>query len=392
MTKILSILTLFLALNVQGQVTESWNLDIDQYTHNSSTYVTKHPPIEVALFSNNDMIILFQKGTFTKINSKGAIIWKKEIEACAQQRILIDKNNTITVSCGTTISKYNTDGTIIWEKDYSDRFTEQEITFDAITTYKGNLYIAGHFIHENVIFQLALDQDGNILWKTSFEQEIADTHSLIPPKEIIIYKDQIITQAEHYSASRSVLYSSDLDGKISVKKPLDYKIKKLKPYNGSLIAVGQSGTFFNDDIIVNTVDINLTLSNFSTYSLPRNALISTTSSPDELKPIQRTRTNYTVNDFEFLDVNTIIVVGDSNVKPWIINLGINNKIIRNWDPIDTRYIKFNNENTHHSYQFTSIHKIGDKFLVSGIHKEEDDKEDLFTTYPNLFIRALEIKK
>ena len=392
MKQFLTILITLVAFNLHGQVTESWNLDIDQYTHNSSTYITKHPPIEFALFSNSDMIILSQKGTFTKINSKGAIIWKKEIEACAQQRILIDENNVIIVSCGTTISKYNTDGTIIWEKDYSDRFTEQEITFDAITTYKGKIYIAGHFIHENIIFQLALDQDGNILWKTSFKQEIENIHSLIPPKEIIIYKDQIITLAHYYPTSESVLYSSDLNGKINKKRLIGYKIKKLKPYNGSLIAVSQLGTFFNDAITVNTVDTNLTLSNFSTYTLPHNVLLSTTPSPNELKSIRRTRTNYTVSDFEFLDVNTMIVVGNSNRKPWVINLDVHNKILRNWDPIDTRYIKFNNENTRHSYQFTAIHKIGDKFLVSGIHKEEDDKEDLFTTHLNLFIRALEIKK
>ena len=118
MRNTLNILILLLTFNVQGQISESWNLNIDTYTHDSSNYASKYPPIEIAEFSNGDNVVLSQNGTLIKLNSNGEIVWRNEIKTCAQQRTLVNSNDEIIFSCGTQITKFDSNGEIIWNKDW----------------------------------------------------------------------------------------------------------------------------------------------------------------------------------------------------------------------------------------------------------------------------------
>lgn len=153
----LNILILILTFSVQGQISESWNLDIDSYTHNSSNYASKFPPIETAKFSNGDLVVLSQYGSLARFKNCGTIIWKKVVETCAQQRVIIDSNDDIIFSCGTEITKFDSTGEIIWNKDYSNTFSKNYLTFDAITSANNKLYIAGHFFHSTYICQLSIN-------------------------------------------------------------------------------------------------------------------------------------------------------------------------------------------------------------------------------------------
>ena len=193
----LNILLLILTFSVQGQISESWNLDINNYTHNSSNYASKFPPIETAEFSNGDFVVLSQNGSLVRFKNSGIIVWKKEIKSCAQQRVIIDLNDDIIFSCGTEITKFDSDGKIVWNKDYSNTFSKKYLTFDAITSENENLYIAGHFFHSKHLCQLSIDKNGNVIWKTKFKQDVDYEFSFLPPKQIVVFDDAISVSYTH---------------------------------------------------------------------------------------------------------------------------------------------------------------------------------------------------
>ena len=229
---------MLLTFSVQGQISESWNLDIDSYTHNSSNYALKFPPIETAEFSNGDLVVLSQTGSLARFKNSGTIIWKKEIETCSQQRVIIDSNDDIIFSCGTEITKFDSNGEIIWNKDYSNTFSKKYLTFDAITSANDKLYIAGHFFHSKHLCQLSIDKNGNVLWKTKFKQDVDYEFSFLPPKQIVVSDNTIFVLAYHYTKSNSFLYLSNLKGKKRIEKDINYKIKKIKLFDNSLFAIG----------------------------------------------------------------------------------------------------------------------------------------------------------
>ncbi|AXG72055.1 hypothetical protein KORDIASMS9_04317 [Kordia sp. SMS9] len=393
----LNILILLLTFSVQGQISESWNLNIDTYTHNSSNYTSKNPPIEIAEFSNNDKVVLSQNGTLIRFDNSGTIVWRKEIEPCAQQRIFVDSNDDIVFSCGTEITKFDLKGEIIWKKDYKDTFSKKHLTFDAITADRKKIYVVGHFFHSKFICQLAIHENGNVLWKTKFKQNVDHEFSFLPPKQITINNDRIYILAHHYSKSNSFLYSSNLKGKKRQEKQVDYKIKKIKSFEKSLFALGHL-TNLKDKLIFGKIEDNLELSNISEFELPRNLEYDENSTGWASKPPTKEEfekefiTAYNVNDFMFLNKNNILVIGNSSGKPWISNLDLKNGIDWNWAVADDRYFKFHNTHTRHSYVLNSINQVGDKYLVSGISEEQDDQENRFVKYINLFVRQIELKK
>ena len=397
MRNILNILILLLTFSVQGQILESWNLNIDTYTHNSSNYASKYPPIEIAEFSNSDKIILSQNGALVKLNTNGEIVWRKEIKTCAQQRILIDSNDNIIFSCGSEITKFALNGETIWSKDYSFTFNKKYLTFDAITSDNEKIYVAGHFFHSKHICQLSIDKNGKVLWKTKFKQNVDYEFSFLPPKQIVIFNDAIFILAHHYSKSNSFLYSSNLKGKKRVEKQVDFKIKKLKSFKNSLFALGQLNNL-KDKLIIGKVDNNLELSNISEFGLPRNfdyekAIRSWATKPPTKEEFEKEYiTAYDVNDFEFLNSRNLLIVGNSYGKPWILKLDLDSGITWNWDISDNRYFKFSNRYTRHYYELYSINKVGNKYLVSGICEEQDDQEEMFVKYVNLFVREIEVEK
>tara|TARA_R110002051_G_scaffold156961_1_gene228585 strand:- start:53 stop:1246 length:1194 start_codon:yes stop_codon:yes gene_type:complete len=396
MRNTLNILILLLTFSVQGQISESWNLNIDTYTHNSSNYASKYPPIEIAEFSNGDNVVLSQNGTLVKLNTSGEIVWRNEIKTCAQQRILVDSNDDIIFSCGTEITKFDSNGDIIWNKDYSGTFSKKYLTFDAITSDNENLYVAGHFFHSKHICQLAIDKNGNVLWKTKFKQDVDYEFSFLPPKQIVVFDDAIFVLAHHYSKSNSHLYSSNLNGKKRIDKEVHFKIKKLKFYKNSLFALGHLDNL-KDKLIFGKIDKYLELSNISEFQLPRNLEYNENSSGWSFKPPTKEEfekkyiTAYDINDFEFLDKQNILIIGNSSGKPWVLNLDLDKGIKWNWDMPDDRYFKFSNENTRHYYVFHSIKKVGNNYLVSGISEEQDDQEDKSIKYVNLFVREIKLE-
>ncbi|NQY06230.1 MAG: hypothetical protein HRT68_08615 [Flavobacteriaceae bacterium] len=209
----LKILLLILTFSVQGQISESWNLDIDSYTQNTTIYSYKFPPIETAEFSNGDLVVLSQNGSLARFKNSGTIIWKKEIETCAQQRVIIDSNDDIIFSCGTEITKIDSNGEIIWNKDYSNTFSKKYLTLDAITSANDKLYVTGHFYHSKHLCQLSIDKNGNVIWKTKFKQNVYNEFSFLPPKQIVVSNNNIFVLAYHYTKPNSFLYSSNLKGK-----------------------------------------------------------------------------------------------------------------------------------------------------------------------------------
>lgn len=397
MRNILNIFILLLTFSVQGQISESWNLDIDTYTHNSSNYASKFPPIEIAEFSNNDRVVLSQNGTLIKLNSSGEIVWRNEIKTCAQQRILIDSNDEIIFSCGTEITKFDSNGEIIWNKDYSGTFSKKYLTFDAITSDKGNIYVAGHFFHSKHLCQLSIDKNGNLLWKTKFKQNVDYEFSFLPPKQIVVSNNTIFVLAHHYTKSNSFLYSSNLKGKKRIEKEINYKIKKIKLLDNSLFAIGHLDNL-KDKLIFGKIDESLKLSNISEFELPRNLEYNENSTGWASKPPTKEEfekeyiTAYDINDFIFLSNQNILVIGNSSGKPWILNLDLDNGINWNWDKLDNRYFKFKDKYTSRYNVLHSINKVGNNYLVSGIFEEQNDQEEMFVKYINLFVREIKVEK
>jgi hypothetical protein len=397
MRKTLNILILLLTFSVQGQISESWNLNIDTYTHNSSNYASKFPPIEIAEFSNGDIVVISQNGTLVKLNTSGEIVWRNEIKTCAQQRILIDSNDDIIFSCGTEITKFDSNGEIIWNKDYSGTFSKKYLTFDAITTDKEKIYIAGHFFHSKFICQLAINENGSVIWKTKFKQNVDYEFSFLPPKQITIKNDRIYILAHHYSKSNSFLYSSNLKGKKRQEKQVDFKIKKIKSFEKSLFALGHLNNL-KDKLIFEKIEDNLELSNISEFELPRNLEYDENSTGWAAKRPTREEfekeyiTAYDVNDFIFLNKQNILVIGNSSGKPWILNLDLDNGINWNWDKLDNRYFNFKDKYTSRYNVLHSINKVGNNYLVSGICEEQNDQEERFVKYVNLFVREIQVEK
>lgn len=397
MRNTLIILIFLLTFSAQSQISESWNLNIDTYTHNSSNYSQKFPPIEIAKFSNGDNVVLSQNRTLAKIKTNGEIVWRKELKTCAQQRILIDSNNNIIFSCGSEITKFNSNGEIIWNKDYSNKFNKKYLTFDAITSDKDNLYVVGHFFHSKNICQLSIDKNGKVLWKKKFKQDVDYEFSFLPPKQIVLFENRLYILAYYNSKSISFLYSSNLNGGKRKFKQLDLIIKKLKSKDNTLFALGHFNNL-SDRLIFGKLDNNLNLIEKSEIELPQNynykkAIRSWATTPPTKEEFDKKYiTSYEVNDFEFENAQNILVVGDSYGKPWITKINLSKKMVWNWDNEDSRYYKFNNEYSQHNLSLFSIAKAGNHYLISGICEEEDYKESGFTKHINIFIREIEIEK
>lgn len=393
----LIILIFLLTFSVQGQISESWNLDINTYTHNSSNYSQKIPPIEMAKFSNGENLVLSQNGTLAKINNNGEVVWRKELKVCAQQRILIDTNNNIIFSCGSEITKFNSNGEIIWNKNYSDIFNKKYLTFDAISSDKDNLYFVGHFFHSKNICQLSIDTNGKVLWKKKFKQDVDYGFSFLPPKQIVLFENRLYILAYDNSKSISFLYSSDLKGAKRKYKQLDFKIKNLKSKDNTLFVLGHFNNL-SDKLIFGKLDNNLNLIEKSEIELPRNydykkAMRSWATAPPTKEEFDKKyKTSYEVNNFEFENTQNILVVGDSYGKPWITKINLSKKMVWNWQNEDSRYYKFNNVYSQHNLSLFSIAKVGNQYLISGICEEEDYKESGFTKHINIFIREIEIEK
>jgi hypothetical protein len=397
MRKILNILILAMTFCVQGQISESWNLNTDTYNHNSSNYSSKYPPIEIVKLSNDNKVVLSQNGTLIKFNNNGEIIWQKKISNCFRQSLSTDENDNIYLSCNSDITKLDSSGATIWKKDYSSIFTREYVTFDAITTHDNKIYVAGHFTYSKYICQLAVDNDGTVLWKKSYRQNVNSEFNFLPPKQIIVHNESIYILAhEYYSFSKSILYCSDLNGKKRKKTWVNHKLKKLRSYNEFLFAVGQFDNK-NEKLILIKLNNDIEIIDKLEFSLPRKiehnkSLRGYSSKPTKKELEKKHFTTYKVNDFEFLNDNSLLVVGDSSKRPWIAKLDLKKGIIWNYDNNDKRYYKYNNEFTMHSYSLFSIDKVKDKYLISGISEEQDDHEEMFIRYINLFVREIELEK
>jgi hypothetical protein len=270
------------------------------------------------------------------------------------------------------------------------------LTFDAIVSDNENLYIAGHFFYSKFICQLSIDKNGDILWKTKFKQKVDYEFSFLPPKQIVIFNEKIYILSHHYTRSNSFIYSSNLYGKKRADNWFHFKIKRLKPFDNSLFALGHLNSI-KDKIGFGKIEENLSLSNISEFELPRNYDYEkaipywATKPPTKEELDKKYITSYDINDFEFLNADNLLIVGNSYGKPWIMNLDLDNGINWNWDNFDNRYYKFKNKSTTHYYELHSIKEIESKFLISGISEEFDYIESGFTYHINLFIREIEFE-
>jgi outer membrane protein assembly factor BamB len=393
MKNVLKIVVLFFTFSVQGQISVSWNLNIDNYTNSSSNYARKYVPIEIAQFSNSERVVLSQNGTLIKFNSSGTIIWSKKTSVCAKQRIIIDSKDNIIIICGSKITKLDYNGEEIWKKDYSTVFNKKYLTFDALAFFKDKFYIVGHFFHSKYICQLSIDLNGRVLWKTKFKQDVDYDYSFIEPKQIVLNNERIYILAHDYS--NSFLYFSNLDGKKRKEIKMDYKIKKMKLRNDSLFALGHLNNL-KDKLVFTKLDTDLNVLEKSEFELNRNidykkAIRNWATVPPTKEEFDKNHiTAYDINDFEFLNAQNLLVVGSSDGKQWIGNVDLKKDIVWNWDKEDSRYFKFNNEYSQHNFSLYSVDRIDNKYLISGISEEEDYKESGFIKYINIFVREIKL--
>ncbi|MEN8885328.1 MAG: hypothetical protein ABF246_02975, partial [Winogradskyella sp.] len=146
------------------------------------------------------------------------------------------------------------------------------------------------------------------------------------------------------------------------------------------------------------IDGDLNLSKRVEFELPKNfdyqkAIRGWATRPPTKEEFEKKYiTSYDINDFEFVNENSLIIVGNSYGKPWLASLDLDSGLTWTLDKRDGRYFKFDNDNTRHYYILNSIIKNGNRFLVTGISEEQDDHEKMFVKFINLFVREIEVKK
>lgn len=395
MRKLTTIVFLFFSLLLQGQIEENWNLDIDTYTHNSSNYSSNNPPIEIALLSNAEMIILTQNGTLAKVNSSGKLVWEKPVSKCSEQRIISDNNDHFYVSCENLIKKFDFHGNLIWKRDYSDIFNKDYLAVAALTIHEDTLFVVGSFYYSRSFFLLSTDLNGKVLWKKKFKQKEKYNFEFIPPQEITIKDGYIYVLANTFAKSESYIYSTKIDGTKLKEKKFYFTIKKLKIHNNLIYVIGHLDNL-KDRLIIGEIDAHLNFNKISDFELPRNmiyekAIRSFSSIPPPKDEFEKEYiTSYEIGDVEFIDENNLLIVGTSYGKPWLINLNTIQGINWNLEITDNRYFQFNNVSTIQYYKLNTIKYINNKFLVTGISEEEDYREAGFLYFINLFLREIKI--
>ena len=151
-------------------------------------------------------------------------------------------------------------------------------------------------------------------------------------------------------------------------------------------------------MIFGKINEKLDLSNILELKLLRNidyekAILNWSRKPPTKEEFEKEYiTVYDINDFEFINSNNIVIVGNSYGKSWYLNWELNKGINWNYEIVDDRYFKFNNKHTQHYYVLNAIKLVNNKFLICGISIENDDIESRFTEYINLFVREIEFEK
>ncbi|MCC1483340.1 hypothetical protein [Winogradskyella immobilis] len=378
-----------------AQVNEVWNFNVETYIHNTSYYHEKNLPIEIIKFNDQTYIILTQDKSLIKMNLSGDIIWKNEISRCATQGIIKSDDESIMIICGKRLKKYNSDGGLVWEKDYTEILKDTHALINDITLGEdGIIYLVGHFWYQSSkIFISAIDIDGNIFWNEIFNQRNIESNSVIKPKEILINNDNIFILAQERAKNGSFLYTTDLFGKNRKEVGFQFEITKIKPYNNGLKTIGNSSGL-KDYLIITKFDDSLNILKHKTFKLPRNMVYEKAtrfySFKISKKKFYKTHeTVYTVNDFQYVNDEELIVVGNSFGDPWIIKVNENSGILWNWAKKDNRYFKFDKKYTEHRYTYSTISKTGDDYILTGIATEKDNDEWL-KTYINLFFRKIKL--
>jgi len=178
----------------------------------------------------------------------------------------------------------------------------------------------------------------------------------------------------------------------TLKKILfQFEITKIKLDSNGLKTIGHDGSL-KDHLIITKFDNSLIVLKQKAYKLPRNMVYDKATRFYSFKVSKkefqnRFETTYTVNDFQYLNDEELIVIGNSFGNPWLMKVNENSGIIWNWAKNDNRYFKFNNKLTEHHYTFSSISKIGDDYILAGIATERDNP-NWINTYINLFFRKV----
>lgn len=376
-----------------AQVNEIWNFNVETYVHNTSYYSEKNLPIEVIKFNDQSYIVLTQNQRLIKMSLSGNIIWENEIPRCSRQGIIKSDDESIMIICGKQLKKYDSDGDLVWEKNFSEILKDRNTLINDLTIGEnGIIYLAGHFWNSSKIFISAIDIDGNILWKETFKQKNLDSYSIIQPKEILINNDNIFILAQDSSMRGSFLYTTNLVGKKRKEVKFGFDITKIKAYDSGLKTIGHTDSL-KDHLIITKFDDNLNILKQKEFKLPRNMVYEKavrfySFKISEKKFYKTHETNYTVNDFQYLNEEELIIVGNSFGDPWIVKVNENSGIVWNWTKKDNRYFKFDKQLTEHHYTYSSISKMGNNYILTGITTERDNDDDWINTYINLFFRSI----
>ena len=397
MKKSLSLFFLLFTAFLQSQVSESWSIEVDNYSQNSSNYSSQYQPLEIGKFSNGDLVVLTQNNKLIRYNTQREIAWKHELSKCSKQRLIVDDKDKVFMICDDEIYHYDQGGNLIWNLNFKELFKNDFLTFDAITSHEKNIYLVGHFYHSRTIFQLAITKGGNVLWKRKYQQKVRYDHEILPPKEIYIYKDRIYILAHHHTSKKSFVYSSDLLGRRRKSKKINFKLKKIKVYKDRMYAVGHLDSLkdrlflgeLQEDLGV-AQKMEVKLSPNMTYEKAIRWWASTPPSKEEFE--KDFRTSYEVHDFVFLDLENVLVVGTSYENPWLLKANINDGVVWNLDKEDKRYFKFQNVTSYHKTELYSVQLSEKGLLICGLSKEEDFREAMFTVFIHLFLREIELLK
>jgi len=399
---LLKLLLLFFTATLYGQFDETWNLTIDSYAPNTGILSIKPQPIAISYLSNTELVILTQNGSLLKTDSKGNVIWRKEVGNYHRQQIVVDSFNNIILSQGTKIRKYTSSGQLIWEQRYSSIFRKDYPTFSAIVLDSNdNIYVAGYFYdnHSKQILQANIDSDGEMIWKKTFEQkEIKGEYQLLTPEEIIT-SDGFLYMVCNNLFTSTIIYKTDLKGEIREEIFVDHEVKSIKEYKGTMYTLGIG--YYNGDYNIRMFKLleGKVKEKVFDYKLPINRtfqrerlVMDSLTNKVKMLYYDIPGVSFRLDDSTFDLKGDIFICGNSNKRMWIIKLDRQGNLVVNWESEDTTFYKFNNTWTQHYQNLSQIDLVDEHIIVAGLSTEEDYQESSFQNKINIFVKELKFDK
>lgn len=393
------ILISLVCLNTNAQVTKQWDLIVDAYKHNSSNYSTNTIPIETAILSNTDIVVVTQNNTFIKVNNQGEIIWKKDFKPKDRKqynslRILADNYDNIFLIKDEFIEKYDVNGNLIWINDFSKILNKDDLQIRAFTIdSNNNIYVSADIFYTKSIIAFKINAQGKLIWKKKIKQDIPSWHYLIRCKEILYHNDNVYILQHHYDSQISIINKLNSKGKKKEKYIFDYTIKQIKVFNDFIFTVGNTGSIQNDSIKIKKFNNNFVLTDSINFKLPRNIsyskeatkYLSFAITKEEYE--KRYVTSYRVSDFILDSDDNFYIVGANNGQ-WVLKLDNKGALLDNQSIFNKKYHNYDKRVMDQGQVISSIRYCKGNIILTGLSSETDYSKKLFINNINLFLKVL----